>query len=154
MDKSNELEKILWSVAFPGFGQILNGKIVKGILFIVLEFVISVQAHLNTVIIASFRGDIELAIRETNYQWLMFYPCVYLFAIWDAYREAGGGKAPFSFLPFVISAYFVTIGVIYSKSVKIMGVLLGSVWLPMLFLLIGIGAGILLQWILTRVLKE
>jgi len=60
----------------------------------------------------------------------MFYPCVYLFAIWDAYRDAGGRK-PYAFLPFVFSAYFGTIGVVYSS------LLLGPVWLPIIFLILG-----------------
>jgi hypothetical protein len=64
----------------------------------------------------------------------MFYPCIYLFAMWDAYRDAGGGKSPFSFLPFVFSAYIGTIGVIYSNSLKFMDVLLGPVFLSILFL--------------------
>jgi hypothetical protein len=52
----------------PGFGQILNGKFLKGLLFIGLEFVINIQSHLNTIIIASFYGDIPKAIQQANYQ--------------------------------------------------------------------------------------
>ena len=33
----NPTEKLLWSIALPGFGQMLNGKYVKGILLIILE---------------------------------------------------------------------------------------------------------------------
>jgi hypothetical protein len=150
MDNGRQLEKILWSVALPGFAQFLNGKIVKGIVIIGLEILINVQANLNIVIVASFHGDIEIAIEFTNYQWLMFYPCIYLFAIWDAYRDAGGGTAPYSFLPFVFSAYFGTVGVIYSPTLKIMGVLLGPVWLPILFFVIGLGVGSIIKHLIKR----
>lgn len=100
------------------------------------------------VIIYSFQGDIQLAIDQTNYQWLMFYPCLYMFSIWDAYRDAGGGKSLYFFLPFVFSAYFVTVGLIYSSSLKIFGVLFGPVFLPMLFLIPGISIGLLIKIVL------
>jgi hypothetical protein len=51
----------------------------------------------------SFRGHIQSVVDRTNYQWLMFYPCLYMFAMWDGYKDAGGGKES-SFLPFVFSA--------------------------------------------------
>ncbi|MBU8880051.1 hypothetical protein BGM26_13800 [Bacillus sp. FJAT-29790] len=145
MSKVGRLEKVLWSIAFPGFGQLLNGKFLKGLLLIILEVIINAQSKFNKVIVYSFQGDIHAAIDHANYQWLMFYPCVYLFSIWDAYKDAGGGKTPFSFLPFVFSAYFVTVGLIYSSSLKVFGVLFGPVFLPMLFLIPGITIGLLLK---------
>jgi hypothetical protein len=126
--KKRELEVILWSIALPGFGQILNQQILKGSLFIVLEFLINVQSNFNLSIMYSFLGEIQNAIDVTNYQWLMFYPCLYMFAIWDAYKDAGGGIDSFSFLPFVFSAYFVTVGLIYSSNLKVFGVLFGPVF--------------------------
>lgn len=141
----NPKEKLIWSIALPGFGQLLNGKYLKGILFISLEFVINVRSHFNELIMLSFNGEIENAIDHTKYQWLMFYPCVYFFAMWDAFKDAGGGKEPYSFLPFVLSAYFVTVGLMYSAKVKIFGILLGTVWFPMLCVIPGVIIGLLLK---------
>jgi TM2 domain-containing membrane protein YozV len=62
MKKNAVLEAILWSIELPGFAQFLNGKIVKGILFIGLEFLINVQSNFNQVIILSFHGKIQEAI--------------------------------------------------------------------------------------------
>jgi len=146
----NPKEKLLWSVAFPGFGQLLNGKYVKGVTFILLEFIINVQSNFNEVIYYSFNGKIEKAIDHTEYQWLMFYPCIYFFAMWDAYKDAGGGKGPYSFLPFVLSAYFVTVGFMYAARVKLFGILLGTVWFPMLCVLPGVIMGILLKNLLRK----
>jgi len=140
---SRAIEMLFWSIAFPGFGQFLNGKLIKGIVLIFLEFVINVQANLNTVIVYSFHGEINKAIQQVDYQWIMFYPCIYMFAIWDAYKDAGGG-GPYAFLPFVFAAYFGTIGVIYSSEI------LGPIWLPITFLILGsfIGFGIkgIINW--------
>ncbi len=141
----NPYEKLLWSIALPGFGQLLNGKYIKGIILIFLEVLVNVQAKLNEAIILSFQGDIEKAIAQANYQWLMFYPCLYLFAMWDAFKDAGGGKDSLSFLPFVLAAYFVTVGCIYSSEFKIFGVLLGPVWLPILSITPGVAMGLILR---------
>ncbi|WP_010652243.1 hypothetical protein [Oceanobacillus massiliensis] len=146
----NPFEKLMWSIALPGFGQLLNGKYIKGIVLIFLEVLINVQGNFNQIILLSFHGQIEEAIQQTNYPWLMFYPCLYFFAIWDAYKDAGGGKSPFTFLPFVFSAYFVTIGLIFSTSFKIMGILFGPIWLPMLSVVPGIVIGLLLTKLINN----
>jgi hypothetical protein len=30
MSREGQIEKVLWNIAFPGFGQILNGKFLRG----------------------------------------------------------------------------------------------------------------------------
>lgn len=146
----NPKEQLLWSIAFPGFGQLLNGKYLKGLLFILLEFVINVQSHFNKIIYFSFNGEIKKAIGHTDYQWLMFYPCVYFFAMWDAYKDAGGAKEPYSFLPFVLSSILVTVGLMYSARVKLFGIMFGTIWFPMICVIPGVVIGILLKKILRK----
>ncbi len=140
MNKS-VFEKLMWSIALPGFGQYLNGKYFKGTVFLILELLINVQANFNQIIFLSFHGEISDAIKHANYQWLMFYPCLYFFAMWDAVKDAGGGKDSYSFLPYVFSAFFVTVGLIFSPNVTVFGVLFGPVWLPILFVFPGIILG-------------
>lgn len=117
--KSKKLEALLWSIALPGFGQLLNHKYVKGLLLVGLEIFVNVMGNFNTIIVLSINFKIEEAIAQTNYLWLMFYPCLYFFAIWDAYKDAGGGEKPFAYLPLVFSAYFVTVGLIFSPGFTI-----------------------------------
>ncbi|NHC39378.1 hypothetical protein G6549_05330 [Bacillus sp. MM2020_1] len=147
---TDKLEAILWSIALPGFVQILNRKIIKGIFFIVLEFLINVNSHLNIVILYSFKGKIREAIEATNYQWLMFYPCLYMFAMWDAYKDAEGETPRYSYLPFVFGAYFVTLGLVYSSSLKVGQILLGPMWLPIMSLIPGLMVGSIIRGILMR----
>ncbi len=149
MNKDNKYEKLLWSIALPGFGQLLNGKYIKGILLVALEFLVNVQANFNEVIVLSFQGNIQAAIQQTNYGWLMFYPCLYFFAMWDAYKDAGGGKSSFDFLPFAFSAYFVTVGLIFSSTFKMMGILFGPIWLPILSVVPGVVIGLLLKTLIN-----
>jgi len=150
MISDNKLEKILWSIALPGFGQILNGELIKGLSFIALEILINIKSNLNQAIILSFQGNMKLAVDRTNYQWLMFYPCIYVFAIWDAYINAKGIKAAYSFIPFVASAYLGTIGVIYSSAFEINGMLLGPVFLPIICLILGSLVGIVIRLFIVR----
>jgi hypothetical protein len=146
----DQFEKLLWSVALPGFGQLLNKNYVKGILLIFLEFLINTHSSFNQIIMLSFHGEIQEAIQLTNYSWLMFYPCVYMFAIWDAVRGAKGELSSYAYIPYVCSAYLITVGVIFSNTFTIFGVLWGPVWLPILFCLIGIVLGQFLKYFLLR----
>ncbi|MHC5531495.1 hypothetical protein [Priestia megaterium] len=151
MEKEDKVvERILWSIALPGFGQILNGKLLKGILLIALEFMINLNSHFNEIIRLSFIGEIEDSITQTNYQWLMFYPCIYFFAMWDAFKDAGGGKEPYSYLPFVFSACFVTLGIMYSTNIKLFGIVLGTVWFPMICVIPGLIIGFSLKNIIKK----
>jgi TM2 domain-containing membrane protein YozV len=103
-NNGSSLEKVLWSIAIPGFGQFLNKKYIKGIALILLEFIINVKANINTLIVLSFYGQTELAVQQADYQWLMFYPCVYIYSIWDPYRDSRENVPPLLSIPFAISA--------------------------------------------------
>ena len=141
----------MWSIALPGFGQYLNGKYFKGTVLLILEFLINVQANFNQVILLSFHGEISDAIKHADYQWLMFYPCLYFFSMWDAVKDVGGAKDPYSFLPYVFAAFFVTVGLIFSSNIMIFGVLLGPVWLPILFVFPGVIIGGIIKKVINKI---
>lgn len=145
MKKLSKLEALLWSIALPGFSQILMGQYFKGALFILLEFIVNVNSNFNSAILFSFNGEIEKAIDVTDFQWLMFYPCLYMFAMWDAYRQALPEDEKLTFLPFVFGAYLLTVGLMFSTKIKIFNVLFGPVFLPMMFLPIGLFAGYIIR---------
>jgi hypothetical protein len=148
MKKFSKLEVVLWNIAFPGFSQLLLGQYLKGILFVALEFIINGKGRFNQAIMYSFLGNIEQAEVVTNYQWLMFYPCVYMFSMWDAYRSVMPSDEKYSYLPFVFSAYFVTVGLMVSPKVNIFHLHPGPVFLPMLFLIPGLLVGFLIKFLL------
>ncbi|WP_026907443.1 hypothetical protein [Paucisalibacillus globulus] len=154
MEKSRKSEVLFWSIALPGFGQYLNGKVIKGTVLILLEFIVNVMSGLNYAILPSFYGNIHEGIAHVDFQWLMFYPCLYLFAMWDAYRDAGGGTAPYAFLPFVFSAFVGTVGVVYSPVFNINGVYLGVIWLPILSLILGVFIGKMIQVLVIKWKKK
>ncbi|MCA0148884.1 hypothetical protein LCD52_08710 [Rossellomorea vietnamensis] len=146
-----KLEGILWSIALPGFPQLLVGLWFKGTLFVLLEIMINIQSNFNLGIMYSFLGETHKAAEILDYQWLMFYPCLYMFAMWDAYKIADGQKEQYSFLPFVMSAYTVTVGLMYSPKVYLFGKFIGPIFLPMLFVIPGVLLGLLMRAVLIRV---
>ncbi|WP_328701097.1 hypothetical protein [Aquibacillus kalidii] len=152
--KPKKHEALIWSIALPGFGQFLNNKLYKGSIFILLEVLVNVLSNFNLAIIYSFTGDIQKAIDVTNLQWLMFYPCLYMFAIWDAYRDAEGEIKPYSYIPFAFSAFFITVGLIFSTKLKVMGVVLGPIFLPILSLVPGLAVGLIIYYIVLIISKR
>ncbi|MGV3467274.1 MAG: hypothetical protein ACO1OT_18530 [Heyndrickxia sp.] len=64
---------------------------------------------------------------------------VFIFTMWDEYKDAGGGKDPYSFLPSVLCGCFVTVGLMYSARVEVFGGLLGTVGFEMLCVSVVIG---------------
>jgi hypothetical protein len=155
MKKMSKLEAVLWNIAFPGFSQLIIGQYIKGLLFVTLEIMINVNSHFNMGIMFSFLGKIDEAEAVINYQWLMFYPCVYLFSLWDGYRSAMPANEKYSFLPFVFGAYFVTVGLMLSPKISFLHVHPGPVFLPMIFLIPGLLIGFLIKFLFSfRVRKQ
>lgn len=154
MTKTTKTEAVLWSIALPGFGQILNGHLVKGLVFIFLEILINVKSNFNLGIIESFQGNIQGAGQVMNLQWLLFYPCIYMFAVYDAYKFGQGPSRKLIFIPFAFGAYFVTLGLIFASKAVFFGVQPGPVFFPMLMLLPGFALGFLILkitvWFMNR----
>jgi len=82
------LMSALWSVAIPGFGQLYIGDYLVGFLLVAMELIINIKASLNLAILYSFRGEYQNAIDVADFQWILFYPCLYAYSIWHAYNEA------------------------------------------------------------------
>lgn len=115
---------LLWSLAIPGFGQLYNGDYLLGVVLVILELLINVKAQINLAILFSFRGQYLQALQITDYQWVLFYPCVYTFSLWQAYNRAieinfaSGNKLsshPKTYYneAFILSAIGGTLGIIY-----------------------------------------
>ncbi|MFP3339196.1 hypothetical protein R0J91_14555, partial [Micrococcus sp. SIMBA_131] len=99
-------------------------------------------ANLNMNILYSFQGKSTQAIEVTNYEWAMFYPCVYLFAIYESYlcalEKSGQEVREYLSLPFVSGAYFSTVGVIFSN---VGGLLFPPTFVAILGIVLGVGVG-------------
>lgn len=79
---------MLWSIALPGLGQLYNRDYIPAFLLLTLEFLINLYSNLNLAILYSFNGHFQQAHDIINYEWGLFYPAIYGFAIWQAYNHA------------------------------------------------------------------
>ncbi|TYP69548.1 hypothetical protein [Paenibacillus methanolicus] len=77
-----------WSVVFPGFGHMFVGKYLHGFVLVIWELVVNNQANLNRGIALSFHGRFEEATAQLNQDWVLLYVAVYVYSIWDSYRNA------------------------------------------------------------------
>ena len=78
----------LWSAALPGFGQLYNRDYLVGLLLLFLEMTVNLKSRLNLVIFYTFNGQFAQSLAVADLQWLLFYPCLYAFAVWQAHQSA------------------------------------------------------------------
>lgn len=88
LDRTNPWLAATWSALLPGFGHMYTGKVIKGIILLVWTVAIIYFSHINHGIIATFTGKLSKTNEIVNYQWLLFFPSIYLFSIWDSYNDA------------------------------------------------------------------
>lgn len=79
---------LLWSIAIPGFGQLYNRDYLLGIILVLWEITVNIKANINEMILRSFRGELLASYEVVDINWLMFYPSVFIFGLWQAYNKA------------------------------------------------------------------
>lgn len=79
---------LLWSAMLPGFGQMYNRDFAVGAVLLVLEFSTNVLSNLNHAIIESFNFSQGHELTSSHLQWMLFYPGVWSFSMWQAYNKA------------------------------------------------------------------
>lgn len=153
MQKRSPLVAALWSVAIPGFGQIYNRHYLKGIIFIIMEFFINLNSHLNVGIYYAWLFDIPHSQQIVDYEWVLFYPCTYVFAIYDAYNDCctqtGRTISKYVPIPFFITCFSGTVLIIVSSGpVSFLGLeKIGPVFAGSTLLFVGLGLG---TWFVNR----
>ncbi|MZP28300.1 hypothetical protein GTO91_00995 [Heliobacterium undosum] len=77
-----------WSALFTGFGHIYNMKTFKGVILLLWLVTIIFFSHFPQAVIYTFTGRFQEISNLVDYHWLMFFPSIYVFGIWDSYNEA------------------------------------------------------------------
>lgn len=77
-----------WSAAFPGFGHLILGHYVIGLILIIHEIIINSLSGLNTAIYYSMIGEMDTAKQVLDTKWIVAYLTPYIFAIWDSYQRS------------------------------------------------------------------
>ncbi|WP_404447888.1 hypothetical protein LG307_02920 [Sutcliffiella horikoshii] len=85
LDKRNPVMAVLWSLFIPGLGQLYLHRIVTAFFVIVWVIVFFYYSHGLEAISLLFLGEIEKATSVIDPEWLLFFPSIYGFAIFDSY---------------------------------------------------------------------
>lgn len=83
---SNPYIVVLWSMLFPGLGNLLKGRKIKGLILILWGLFINTNAKINLALGYSLTGQFTLAKQVIDTRWLLLYFGVYIYASWDSYR--------------------------------------------------------------------
>ena len=75
-----------WSAALPGLGHIHSGHYLKGLILMSGEILLNNFSNLNLSIFYTMILNFEKARDVINYNWLILYCGIFVFAIWDSYR--------------------------------------------------------------------
>ncbi|MGV3465618.1 MAG: hypothetical protein ACO1OT_10030 [Heyndrickxia sp.] len=123
-----------FSMLMPGFGQVYNRQFVKGVFFIVIELLENIFGRINKAIQLDFNGMHQEALNIVSYDYMLFYPGFYVYAVWDAwfYAKAGADKA-ITAIPFLIAGILGEIFAIFSSKLAVPTLTVGLIMIvPMI----------------------
>ncbi len=88
LKRRNPRMAFVWSLLFAGLFHICNNKLISGITLMGWMIAISYYTKFPTMIIYTMTGQLDLIPPLINQQWLLFFPSIYLFSIFDGYVHA------------------------------------------------------------------
>ncbi|AWI11030.1 MULTISPECIES: hypothetical protein [Bacillaceae] len=124
----------LFSILMPGFGQIYNGQIKKGIFLLVVEHFDNMLGKINRSIQLDFNGFHQEALATVIYDAMLFYPGFYVYTVWDAwfYAKEGADKGKTA-IPFIIGGFLGELGAIFASKLPFPTLICGLLMIiPML----------------------
>jgi hypothetical protein len=86
--KKNPLMAVIWTCFAPGLGHMYLKRMIMGF-FVLLLFIINV--YFSKVLLAFpllVQGNFAAATRVIDKGWFLFFPSIYAFSIYDAYKNA------------------------------------------------------------------
>lgn len=87
LTRRNPIMAAIWSSAVPGFGQLYCDRGLKAVILMVWYFLVVVKSGLAVAAYHSLLGEFALASANLDFQWLLFWPSIYIFGVVDAYTD-------------------------------------------------------------------
>lgn len=78
---------VFWSAIISGAGHFLNMQLIKGFVLMGWYLVISIKSGMSEAVFYTFVGQFEMARQVVDYQWLLFWPSIHMFNIYEAYSD-------------------------------------------------------------------
>lgn len=88
LTKRNPLMALFLSIFLGGAGHFYNNKPIKAVMLMGWHLAIWLNAGLNRALLATLQGDWQAAHSLIDYQWLLFWPSMHLFNIWNAWDDS------------------------------------------------------------------
>jgi len=85
LDRREPYMAILWSLFVPGLGQLYVHRIITAFFVLVWAVVFFYYSHVLEAISLLFLGEIDKATSVLKPEWLLFFPSVYGFSVYDSY---------------------------------------------------------------------
>jgi len=87
LDKKNPWVGMVWSVLTPGLGQLYGGSTIVGTFILAWWIFVCYKAEAVRAFLYSFLGDFSSVTANVNWQWFLFLPSIYVFAVYQAYAS-------------------------------------------------------------------
>jgi hypothetical protein len=87
LDKKHPWLGLVWSFLSPGLGQLYSGSMIVGTFILAWWIYICYKAEAVRTLLCSFLGDFASAVDVVNWQWFLFLPSMFTFAIYHAYTS-------------------------------------------------------------------
>lgn len=87
LDKRNPVMALIWSLFVPGLGQLYIHRIITAFFVIVWVVVFSYYSHSLEALSLLFLGQVHEASSVLKSEWLLFFPSIYGFALFDSYTN-------------------------------------------------------------------
>lgn len=87
LDKKSPLVGMIWSFLTPGLGQLYSGSTIVGTFILAWWIYVCYKAAAIRTWLYSFHGDFSGAAAVVDWQWFLFLPSMYAFAIYQAYTS-------------------------------------------------------------------
>lgn len=86
--KRNPIMSLFLSIFLGGAGHFYNNKSIKAMMLMGWHLAIWLNAGLNRALVATVQGNWQEVHSLIDYQWLLFWPSMHLFNIWNAWHDS------------------------------------------------------------------
>lgn len=95
LEKKHPWLGMVWSALSPGLGQLYGGSTVVGMFILAWWIYVCYKAAAIRTWLYSFLGDFDGALAVVDWQWFLFLPSMYVFAIYQAYSSVNESNTLF-----------------------------------------------------------
>lgn len=88
MDRRNPIYAAIWSALVIGLGHLHCNRMLKALVLMAWYLVVVIKSGLSQAAYHTFLGHWDMVHQALDYQWLLFWPSIYVFGIVDAYGDA------------------------------------------------------------------